>query len=339
MRYGDHYLDFDIISKKRSELMGLATLGILVGHFVSLSGLVFSGVSNNIVAQFSNLLFTEGFLLLSGFGLCYSRCIKGDWDGYAQRRFSSVFLPYLIIFFPFACYFAFIGKDNSQELVLKLSTISFWVYGNYYGMWYISVSILLYAMFPVIYRLQIAGEKNILLRTLVIICCLLFFTELLKRCCPEYYEIIAIGLTKIPCFIIGVYLGWCAARKKRLTISYVLVILLIGGVSWIYKSYDNGVYFNIVSKLIKIPLLCVCLLFISTWDWGKVVNGLFSWVGRFSLEIYMLHLLIYNVLDSCYFESLDAIVIAIVLSLVLCSPVNAAVSYLKNLVISHCLSL
>lgn len=64
-------MTFANISKYRSELMGYAILGVLIGHII-----VFGEVHNcdfiSVATWFSSLIHTPGFLFLSGFGVFYS---------------------------------------------------------------------------------------------------------------------------------------------------------------------------------------------------------------------------------------------------------------------------
>lgn len=154
--------------------------------------------------------------------------------------------------------------------------------------------------------------------------------ECVKLYLPSYYDMTKIGITKIPCFLIGVYLGWCAYCGKRITVWYVLAVVLLCGVTWVYKQYDDGIYFNIVSKLVKLPVICALLLYISNWRIGGAVNGMLGWIGRFSLEIYMLHLLIYNVFDILHTPQPWSITLAILLSVALCYPLNCLIARFKQ---------
>lgn len=61
-----------LFSEYRAELMGIAIIGVLIGHTIILGNITI----NNTFIKFLNIIprlaFTQGFLFLSGFGLCYS---------------------------------------------------------------------------------------------------------------------------------------------------------------------------------------------------------------------------------------------------------------------------
>ncbi len=52
---------------------------------------------------------------------------------------------------PFFVFWLLLGKYDIIGLLTRLTTIEFWIGGNYSGMWYIALSVLLYAFFPLIY--------------------------------------------------------------------------------------------------------------------------------------------------------------------------------------------
>jgi len=102
--------DFTLLSRYRSELMGISILGIMLAH---ISGWV--DVENTVwlkaVTLFSRLSHTEGFLLLCGGGLYFSlskalylqidvksRRVIND---YYMRRFCRLGVPFVTISFPF----------------------------------------------------------------------------------------------------------------------------------------------------------------------------------------------------------------------------------------------
>lgn len=144
-------IPFCLISKYRTELMGIAMLNVLTLHFLSWSQLLSPKWLVFILDNSGRLLFTEGFLFLSGFGLFYSFSKNGALTDFYHKRINRLLLPYIIISLPFFLRGLFLGRFGIDILLLKLSTLYFWIYGND-GMWYISLSVLLYALFPIIYK-------------------------------------------------------------------------------------------------------------------------------------------------------------------------------------------
>ena len=93
------YFDTQLLSKYRSQLMGLATLMIIACHAPA-SGVALPGILTRIL-ELGNFG-VDMFLFLSGLGCYYSlsKCNTG-YGEYWVRRIKRVFIPYLIISIPF----------------------------------------------------------------------------------------------------------------------------------------------------------------------------------------------------------------------------------------------
>lgn len=140
-------VSFRNISKFRGELMGCAIIGVFIGHIVVFGRLQYN-MSLGILMWLASLIHTSGFLFLSGFGLYYSMNKDFNWLSFYKRRFIRFMLPFLIVAVPYFLIVT-INKHESIWYYLRcISTIEFWVNGNYHGMWYIAISLFLYAIFP-----------------------------------------------------------------------------------------------------------------------------------------------------------------------------------------------
>lgn len=193
--------EFSLLSKFRSELMGLSILGIMLAHIYIWTGLQVP-LLGQCIGLFSRLSHTEGFLFLSGLGLYYSMSNKitspqSDfknktfiYKSFYKRRFYRLLVPFIIITFPFYAYDDLISTFNLGKYLLEQSSLYFWFCGNN-GMWYISVSILLYALFPLIFDFI----DNNWRRCLILIVILIFLIALIRFCFPEYYEMTMIGVS------------------------------------------------------------------------------------------------------------------------------------------------
>lgn len=236
--------EFSLLSKFRSELMGLSILGIMLAHIYIWTGLQVP-LLGTVIGLFSRSSHTEGFLFLSGLGLYYSMSNKITslqsgfknktfiYKSFYKRRFYRLLVPFIIITFPFYAYDDLISTFNLGKYLLEQSSLYFWFCGNN-GMWYISVSILLYALFPLIFDFI----DNNWRRCLILIVILIFLIALIRFCFPEYYEMTMIGIPKAPVFIIGCYAGYLA--KNNISISllkYLLfLLLLIIAFAWLSRK-------------------------------------------------------------------------------------------------------
>lgn len=145
-------MKYSLFAKYRGELMGIAILNVLVLHSLSWIQPNPSVVVSAFNA-FGHLIFTEGFLFLSGFGLYYSLKRNYDIRTFYKKRVQRLMIPYWVMTLPFFFAYYVIGKYGIETLLLRILTVDFWIHGNYAGMWYVAISIVLYAFFPLLYRL------------------------------------------------------------------------------------------------------------------------------------------------------------------------------------------
>ena len=151
---------FSLMSRYRSELMGIAILGVLVGHFISLTGISHDIIWVKLLGIVPRLAFTQGFLLLSGLGLYYSFTHNGDIRQFYVRRIKRLVIPFFLLSAWYFIYTDFIADFSPVLFIGHVSSIAFWFVGNYCGMWYIAISFVMYALFPFMYKLLINSNLH-----------------------------------------------------------------------------------------------------------------------------------------------------------------------------------
>lgn len=340
-------IDFSLLSRFRSELMGLSILGIMLAH---LSGWmnIQSHVMVKFVDVFSRLSHTEGFLLLSGLGLYYSlsnritppppRTSNEHYLDISRvkkfyiRRFWRLMAPFALMSFPFYFVGDLLLHTDLKRFLLDWSTLYFWFYGNN-GMWYISVSIVFYALFPLVYKVINDSLKKLL------ICILVVFTLLLilRYASPDYYKMTELGITKFVIFVIGCYFGYLSKNKINANIYiYYSSMLAIMACFFIGKKWDElffQSFYETTLRLMTIPLCCICFLLLSKCKQMSFVGVSFRWLGKYSLELYVLHMLFKGLFYSD-FVPLSPVGKGYALfftSLILCCPVHVAIARLEGL--------
>lgn len=216
------HCDFGVFSKFRGELMGIAILGVCLLH-----GLHWAGMDGTLLAKlvgpFARIAFTEGFLFLSGFGLFYSFSRNGDKRVFYRKRLHRVLLPYMMMALPFFLYGLVRGDITWTEFILKESSMYFWLFGND-GMWYISVSVVLYAVFPFVYQFVfgVKEEHNVIMRAVALIALSVAACIALCLITPGYYKLVEIGISKTPMFVIGMLVAYLARSGKTMSLHHLL---------------------------------------------------------------------------------------------------------------------
>ena len=202
--------------------MGIAILGVCIAHALVWAHLDTS-IASKILGPFTRIAFTEGFLFLSGFGLYYSFSKNGDLCKFYTKRVNRVLLPYMIMGLPFFLLGLITGDISVSDFLLKFTSLYFWFYGND-GMWYISVSLALYFIFPVVYKHCLSNRKELIVvaKTLLIIATCVFVCFALYNFAPHYYNMLQIGITKAPMFFIGMLVGWYSCLGRSMSWKHLL---------------------------------------------------------------------------------------------------------------------
>ena len=86
--------------------MGIAITEVLFAHLFN-----WLHFPSAFVILSSKMVFTQGFLLLSGIGLYYSYVKKSDTVGFYCRRIKRMWLPYMLMALPFVLIFMFLRDD------------------------------------------------------------------------------------------------------------------------------------------------------------------------------------------------------------------------------------
>lgn len=319
------------ISKYRQELMGLAILGVLFSHIVSLGQ-----ITNHIVTLsfkvFDNLVFTQGFLLLSGFGLYYSWTKEHSIRHYFKKRIGRLMIPFWVMSVPFYLYICTFLNNDYGKFVENITTAYFWLHGNN-GMWYISITVLLYILFPLLYNVIFSkpNPKAVTIRALFVFILMEAINGLIYVCAPSYYNMVSIGITQAPIFVIGMLFGYYSSHKYMISWRTMMWLILVLVVLVGFKRISPFFQAPMILALRIVTIILVCYIFNKVMFFKNVMGGV-KWCGKYTLELYILHLHIYGLILKSHpygtneywginFEFLE-ISTAVILSLLLCYPVH-----------------
>lgn len=148
------------LSRFRQELMGIGIIGVLLSHLVTVGDFDTRNIITQILLLFKQLVYTQGFLFLSGFGLYFSLSNNSDYLPYLKRRVIRLYIPFLVMTIPFFL-IQVINRDESLWLLFgRLTTVAFWIEGNYSGMWYVAISMVLYILFPFYYKIVFNNGRS-----------------------------------------------------------------------------------------------------------------------------------------------------------------------------------
>ena len=290
---------FSNLSKYRSALMGIGILGVMLAHYLSWAKIA-SIIPTAFFRPFTGLVFTEGFLLLSGLGLYYSWQKDSNTKSFYKKRIYRLFIPYMLISFAFIVYSTIISSSTLLESTLRLLTLKFWVFGND-SMWYISVSLALYLAFPFIYRFLFSGKMSPHVKCLVLVTLWISLCYAIHNLFADYYKSVELGFPKIWMFFLGMLLGKYAYSNTKTSKAHIVLFGCIFVMAVLSNLSDNDFikpFADCLLRLVTIPIVCV--LFNITQKWNGFFHKILSWFGKYSLELYIIHLLTYESIKFSY---------------------------------------
>ena len=264
----DSYENF---SKYRTELMGIAALGVLAGHSTDI-------VRYPIVLQ---TLLSYGavsvyiFAVLSGMGLYYSLKKRGagysKWEFYKRRMFR-VFLPYLLIAGTWYGIKYLVIERSISGFIYELSTLSYWM--EHKGAWYVAMLLPAYLLFPFLYDFVERKKGKVRLGLVYSVCFTLmvltfYLNELLYK---HLFQVMNSVLLILSGYYIAkqiesnsfderkaflVCLGMFAIKTltplKRvgwivdITYAYLSLALMVG-ITWLFNIMHNNIYIYIYQE-------------------------------------------------------------------------------------------
>lgn len=294
-KYADKF-NYYGFSRHRGFLMGFAAVMIVIFHgryFVELGSDI--GILNavfNLLWQFN--IGVEIFLLLSGIGLYFSFESKNvNFKQYYMKRLLNVYLISLIVDLPYVIYSSvFIEKRSVLTGFLEWTKLLNWN-GKAELSWYVAFIMVMYAIYPLIYKLMKRLEKT--KYEFLVVCAFGVFAFgvcfVLNHFFPNVYGI-RTALMRVPVFIAGCYLGKLVYNKQQYS-NRIYVVCAVGIIMWAVLTYirDSNMVRRVCHCLLSVAL-CVILISIADFLKSKVnfVYKFFDFLGSMSLELYLVHM-------------------------------------------------
>lgn len=299
---GSMELNWNKISEYRNELFGLAAILVLLVHSTGYDWPEKGGVVQKIFQQGS--IGVDVFLFLAGVGLYYSCKRDSNIKNFMVRRIMRVLVPYLIIATPGYILSDLIVKHTAiSKFFLDISLLGFWIDGSSLT-WYVSFTIILYLMYPVIYFFILKRRSHFKFCTIFLL--VLVFNAWIFLSAPEYYSKLEVAFARLPIFLLGCWAGeWVYSKKQQLIWLSIglLVIYAVIRAALIYSrnmiSYEMYVLIVRVSYVFgALAIVLLVPMILEKMHLSRIDRTL-SWAGGLSLEIYLIH----NFLRSIYYSS------------------------------------
>lgn len=294
---------FSKISKYRNAIMGVAILWIVFYHSQ------FSTESFPTFTSAATFLKSNGFggvdifLFVSGFGLFQSLSRDSDTVSFYKRRIRKIlpaYLPVLVIWILLNIPSISI-KRSPIVLWNNLTGVAFWLQRGPSFNWYILALPAFYLITPVFFKMMERwGKRGELI--------LLILTIGMDLCFLNRYVMIAISRYTI--FAIGMIAGRCyfedISFSPKEEGAFYFLGLLGWGVVYLVEAtvpellWNYGLYWYPFILIAPGSIFLLCRLFdlLDRIKAGRVCRTIFEMMGICSLEIYLIHVKLFEALKS-----------------------------------------
>ena len=263
-------------------------------------------IPNSIINSIKQLGYggVDIFIFASGLGCFYSLNKNSNINEFLKRRFKKLMptlLCFLAVYIVYKIFNGGIGISAIIGNILCVQTFTF--KGNDFN-WYISCIWLFYILAPYIY--QYTNNIKTKKRAIMYVLFLLLFTIPFFRC-----NNLIIMITRLPLFFLGMYVGKLSTDKEyklsklSVVVSIVLMIIGIIGLKFCYTHYAKylwsyGLYWY--PFILITPGLCILISLICSYidskKQGKYVIKLFDCIGQNTFEVYLVHILIFEIIKN-----------------------------------------
>ena len=299
----NNYFCLNNISKFRIEMFGISTLLIIFYH---LGNRGIPGASF-LVDPISDFLFfltskanigVDVFVFLSAIGLFYSMS-RNSIKTFYRNRFSRVLITWFIMMGPTFVKYDIIhsGEGVAKRILdffLDISTLRYWVdYDNSNTPWFVPFIIVLYILFPLLYRLDNC-TKHIVTITLIIISIIICFAGYSNEIIIKYGNC----FSRLPIFFIGILMANGVKTKKAIEKIYPIIILCVFVILYILWFFLKLPFvIDMLFGSIVAFLLIMVYSFLREMVNIKHLSKMFISFGSVSLEVFLIHRAILGMFD------------------------------------------
>lgn len=274
-----------LISRYRSELMGIAMLWVMLFHCFYVTP------AQPVLKAFKEIGFcgVDIFIVMSGMGQYVSLKKDGKLGSYYYRRLIRILPAYWLVVGLYGLVRRILGQTSLTMVALNLSTLQYWL-GTAGGFnWYVPALLVFYLLAPFYVRLLSRCRSGMLL-TLASFPFSYFLLDTVQKYGLGH---LSDFLYRLPTFAVGCLLGrhlteersdedralfWGGLGACGLLMAYIRV----KGLYYISYCY--------VITAVMVPL-CVLLCLVLR-RMPKMVGKFLRLMGTYSLEIYLVNVII-----------------------------------------------
>ena len=256
----------------KTQLMGWSIILIVLCHSSAI------GISS---VFFAGMIGADIFILLSGYSLGFS-INRYPVKTFYSRRMYRIYPMYLILALSTCIIIHVISKPLtiydffSTALFLPFYGLN---EGGVFVEWYLSISVLLYLLYPVLFKLP---PKHLLIGS----CLLAFSIHLLfSSDIIHINSLLACGLARLPMFSWGIFLFKTKGKNTSVQWYALWIVLLVLSLC----VYIYGIRIHFFWLIDCVTPFVVILLFKVVQKYNLFAKTVYI-IGRYSIEIYVANL-------------------------------------------------
>lgn len=299
-------MNLSILSKHRGPIYGFAIILVMLFHGTIHRGVDYTfGIEQlQFLQAFIDLgaIGVEIFIFMSGISLYFSFSRNNDILAFYKRRFWRVVPAVWILYGWYWVLHYLIQQFALAEFIPRFMLVELFMMTRDLTLWYISLILVLYLAYPLIYTFLFGGRRSGL-RCLVLVLVVGTLVVALRYQNPDAYVPLEIALTRIPIFIIGCWLGkhvhdGTRIPKASIVLVFALVVLyFVGEQSGIFYSVWRRYFCTMggIAICFAIALICEAFNVLGQKHRGDTeskhgpIYRFLSWSGGLSLELYVSH--------------------------------------------------
>lgn len=282
---------YNIISKHRNIVYTFGIISVLYFHFLCIrkeAGLSF-GAFDRFYDSYISSIGVEMFVFLSGMGMYFS-ISKSPLKEFWEKRAARILIPYFLV----GCtVWGYVDIVRAKDIGLFFKEL-FWLRYLQSGVntfWYVLFILIMYLIYPFIYRLL--NTRCPLIYTGILLLGVILLNFLLAKTGGNFWKYTSIAFGRIPVYILGSYMGLLIYEKRKISIPvtgiYVVlaVALKIYSVSYLHLKAPWNRYLSGIYGI----ALCFILVFLAEY----VLR--FNWLEKICdlIEPYTFELYLWNV--------------------------------------------
>lgn len=275
------YFNLNILSQYRAELMGIATLMIIICHLPA-QDVSMPTVMVRIIG--SGGIGCDIFLFLSGMGMWYSiTSVKNGKISVIKwylKRYVRIIVPYLIIVIPICI----LDGNRISAILIRATGFDFFVYRL--ALWFVSCILLLYVLTPFVDRLLTSSRRWLWVSLMTVLCIAFAYVDFGNGMIQNWQFVIS----RFPSYFMGYLLAKDIKDCKRISSFWIIIAPLLLYTVLYVMNHKFGCNFSLF-WLQGIPIMTIAVLILSKIDSCKF-NSALVFLGTISLESYATNVLV-----------------------------------------------